>query len=175
MNVVFIDIDGPILPLRMWAAAENIRLLDEKVIDRSPHLRFDPGCVGLIARLCDLAGARLVLASNWRRTWAHGLDALHAKIIAEGLRGDLWHENWMLPVFDNKTAELASWINSNRIATGVFIDDEAISTPEPVRMITVSEDDGFGLSAYRSALDVFGVVDPRDRHIKIPAYRGGLE
>jgi hypothetical protein len=169
MNVVFIDIDGPILPLRMWAAAENIRLLDEKVIDRSPRLRFDPGCVGLIVRLCDLSDARLVLASNWRRTWAHGLDALHAKIIAEGLRADLWHENWMLPVLNNKTTELASWISSNTIAAGVFIDDEPISTPEPVRMITVSEDEGFGLSAYRSALDIFGVVDPRDKHIKILA------
>jgi len=169
MNVVFIDIDGPILPLRMWAAADNIRLLDEKVIDRSPRLRFDPGCVGLIVRLCDLCGARLVLASNWRRTWAHGLDALHAKMVAEGLRDDLWHDNWMLPVFDNKITELASWLASNSITAGVFIDNEPISTPDPVRMITVGEDDGFGLSAYYSALNVFAVVDPRDKRTKASA------
>lgn len=159
MNVVFIDIDGPILPLRMWAAAENIRLLDEKVTDRSPRLRFDPGCVGLIVRICELSDARLVLASNWRRTWAHGLDALHAKLIAEGLRSDLWHKNWMLPVFDTKAAELVSWLAT--IDAGVFIDNEQISTPDPVRMVTVSEDDGFGIWAYRQALDIFGVEDPR--------------
>jgi len=163
MNVVFIDIDGPILPLRMWAAAENIRLLGEKVIDRSPRLRFDPGCVGLVVRLCDLSGARLVLASNWRRTWAHGLSELHAKLIAEGLRADLWHENWMLPVFGTKAAELVSWLAANRIEAGIFIDNEPISTPDPVRMIAVSEDDGFGLSAYRCALSIFGANDALDR------------
>jgi len=162
MNVVFIDIDGPILPLRMWAAAENIRLLEEKVVDRSPHLRFDPGCVGLVVRLCDLSGARLVLASNWRRTWAHDLSELHAKLVAEGLRADLWHEDWMLPVFDTKAAELVSWLAANQIEAGIFIDNEPISTPDPVRMITVSEDDGFGLPDYRHALAVFGKKDPRD-------------
>jgi len=163
MNAVFIDIDGPVLPLRMWAASENIRLLDEKVIDRSPRLRFDPGCVGLVVRLCELSNAQLVLASNWRRTWAHGLAALHAKLIAEGLRADLWHEDWMLPVVGSKSSELASWLESNPIEAGAFIDNEPILTPDPVRMITVSEADGFGLSAYRSALAVFGAKDPRDR------------
>lgn len=166
MNVVFLDIDGPILPLRMWAAADNIRLLDEKIIDRAPHLRFDPGCVGLAVRLCDLSSARLVLASNWRRTWSHGLDTLHAKMVSEGLREDLWHENWMLPVFDNKVAELASWLASNPIKAGVFIDNEPISTPNLVQMITVCEDDGFGLHAYRRALEFFGKKDPRDRNVQ---------
>lgn len=50
MKAVFIDIDGPLLLRRMWASADNIRLLDERVIDRSPRLRFDPGCVGLVVR-----------------------------------------------------------------------------------------------------------------------------
>jgi len=87
-------------------------------------------------------------------------------MVAEGLRADLWHDNWMLPVFDSKITELASWLASNSITAGVFIDNEPISTPDPVRMITVSEDDGFGLSAYRSALNVFAVSDPRDKRTK---------
>ena len=165
MKAVFIDIDGPLLPWRMWAAADNIRLLDERMIDRSPRLRFDPGCVGLVVRLCDLSGARLVLASNWRRTWAHGFEALRAKMITEGLRADLWHDDWMLPVTGTKAGELASWLAVNRIDGGVLIDNDPIPTPEPVQMITVSEEDGFGLPAYRQALAAFGAADPRDRRV----------
>lgn len=163
VNVIFIDIDGPLLPMRMWAAAENIRLLDERVIDRAPLLRFDPGCVGLLVRLCELSGAKLVLLSNWRRTWSLGFETLYAKMISEGLRADLWHDNWMLPVIGTKGGELATWLSANRIDAGVLIDNEPIPTLEPVQMITVGEEDGFGLPAYRQALAIFGVNDPRDR------------
>lgn len=166
-NIVFIDIDGPLLPNRMWAASDNIRLLDQRVIDRSPHLRFDPGCVGLVVRLCRLAKARLVLASNWRRTWAHGQEALRAKLAGEGLTDDLWHDDWALPVLvgdrGNKACEIERWLDANPIERAVLIDNDPIAAPAPVQLIRIDAEEGFGLSAYRLALQCFGATDPRDR------------
>ena len=171
MKIVFIDIDGPLLPNRMWASRDNISLLEEKVIDRSPHLRFDSGCVGLVMRLCRLANARLVFASNWRRTWTHGQHALRAKLTNEGLEDDLWHDDWALPVLSgakgDKAHEIAHWLNAHVVESAVLIDDDPIETPEPVRLIRVNVDDGFSLSAYREALRHFGATDPRDRSTRV--------
>ena len=165
-KIVFIDIDGPLLPRRMWAAAENIGLLNERVRDRAPLLRLDPGCVGLLVRLCDLAGARLVLASNWRRTWPRSASALLDKLIGEGLRADLWHERWMLPVLPHggKSAEIAAWLDLDGGAgTFLFVDDEPLPLPAFVQHLGVDPDEGFGMTAYRQGLAVFGASDPRDR------------
>lgn len=166
MSVIFIDIDGPLLPRRMWAAAENIALLSERVSDRMPRLRLDPGCIGLLVRLCDLTGAHLILASNWRRTWPHEAMALRAKLVAEGLREDLWHEGWMLPVLPRggKPAELDAWLDLYPgTSTALFVDDEPLPLPASVQQLSVDPDEGFGMAAYRKALAAFGVSDPLDR------------
>ncbi|XUY30458.1 HAD domain-containing protein (plasmid) [Agrobacterium sp. rho-8.1] len=169
MNVIFLDIDGPLLSRRMWAAADNFALIRMPVDERIAHLKLDPGSVGLISRACELVQAQLVLASNWRRTWPGDLGALRRKLEHEGLARDLWHHNWKLPVIPvgNKRSELEAWLNQNGPVTkAVFIDDEKQTCPSPVVQITVSLDDGFGMQAYRDTISYFGVSDPLDKGVQ---------
>ena len=174
MNVIFLDIDGPLLSRRMWAASENFALLQTPVAQRIALLKFDPGSVGLICRACELAQAQLVLASNWRRTWPGDLGALKRKLEYEGLPPHLWHHNWKLPVLPagNKQSELEAWLNENSpVAKAVFIDDEALTCPRPVVQITVSLDDGFGMQAYRDTISYFGVSDSLDTGVRVQRAR----
>lgn len=174
MNVIFLDIDGPLLSRRMWAAVDNFALLRTPVDERIAHLKFDPGSVGLISRACELAEAQLVLASNWRRTWPGDLEALKRKLDEEGLQHDRWHHNWKLPVLPagNKQSELEAWLNVNGpVAKAVFIDDEALTCPMPVVQITVSLDDGFGMQAYRDTISYFGVSDSLDIGVRVQRAR----
>lgn len=161
-RVIFIDIDGVLLPTRMWAAAENIRLVNAKVPDRAPLLRFDPGSIGLIVRLCRQSGARLVLASNWRRTWTFGEEALRLKLVAEGLSAELWHDEWMLPVTKRgKWHELADWIEGRGIDEALIIDDEPFAgrdlSAASVAQVIPDTDEGFGMMEYRAAGGFFGI------------------
>lgn len=174
MNVIFLDIDGPLLSRRMWAASDNFTLLQAPVAQRIALLKFDPGSVGLISRACELAGAQLVLASNWRRTWPGDLEALRQKLEHEGLRHHVWHHNWKLPVIPvgNKQSELEVWLDENGpVAKAVFIDDEALTCPRPVVQITVSLDDGFGMQAYRDTISYFGVSDSLDTGVRVQRAR----
>lgn len=165
MNIIFLDIDGPLLSRRMWAAATNLPMLRSQVNERINYLRLDPGSLGLISRACELADAKLVLASNWRKTWPGDLKGLKTKLELEGLSPSLWHYDWKLPLIagGNKRDELELWLNHNGpVTTAVLIDDETMTCPPPVFQITVSMDDGFGMQAYRDTISHFGILDPLD-------------
>ena len=81
-KVIFIDIDGVLLPLKEWKTPENAAILKTRPEGFMQHIRFNAEAVRLVVRLADLAGAKLVLSSNWRRTWGPDSDALMRKLVA---------------------------------------------------------------------------------------------
>lgn len=166
-NLIFIDIDGVLLSFRYWASASNNALWPVKVEDRMRHLQLDPGSVGLLVRLCEKANAKLVLTSNWRRTWPHERKELIERLIEQGLRRDLWHPEWMLPVLpnSNKWMELAEWLEGCTEIVALILDDEQCPDDAPpldvedVGILPVDKYDGFGAYSYFDALDFWGVED----------------
>lgn len=171
-KVVFIDIDGVLLPNRMWAAAENIDILERAVppVQRAPLLRFDPGAVGLLVRLCRLSGAKLVLSSSWRTTWPHGLASLRDKLASEGLDQELWHERWTLaPDITAIEGALENWLAQAICPVhALSLNDRhtaALKVKETGRIriaeINPNIDDGFGLAEYRAGLKYLGASDER--------------
>lgn len=187
-RIIFIDIDGVLLPTRMWAAAENFRLLSKKVPvgERAPLLRFDPGSVGLLVRLCELSGAKLVLASNWRTTWQHGLEELRNKLTREGLESHLWHDHWHISETEGRIeiayAEWLDWrvtpiqalIINDKPTGPIELQEQKIAQIGPeIGEITPHVDDGLGIPEYRACLKFFRVADPRlppsDREAEVSA------
>lgn len=175
-RIIFIDIDGVLLPTRMWAAAENFRLLSKKVPvgERAPLLRLDPGSVGLLVRLCELSGAKLVLASNWRMTWQHGLEELRNKLAREGLERHLWVDHWHISETETRIetayAEWLDWrvtpiqalIINDKPTGAIELQEKKIAQIGPkIGEITPHVDDGLGIPEYRAGLKFFGVADPR--------------
>ncbi|NTE90094.1 HAD domain-containing protein [Agrobacterium rubi] len=172
-RLVFIDIDGVLLSFRSWTTSHNAPLWRSPVAQRMKHLELDQTSIGLLVRLCDLAKARLVLTSTWRKTWPHDLTALHDRLIEQGLRRDLWHHEWMVPVAAgrSKWQELATWGGWSKDAVALIIDDEL--PPEDVPpviseqavLLQADKFEGFGAYNYFDALEFFGV---KDKAVKPP-------
>lgn len=166
-GVIFFDIDGVLLSMRMWAAAGNLELLDAKPGERALHLRFDPGAVGLLNRLAELTGAKLVLHSTWRRTWPHDREALRLKLLREGLKQVHFHEDWCAPEIGSKWHDVSAWLQDRPQDKALIIDDEPFAAAVPpgvaIGQILPNAEDGFGIADYRAALKFFEVEDNRVR------------
>lgn len=183
-HLIFIDIDGVLLSFRSWTTAHNAPLWRLPVEQRMKHLELDQTSIGLLVRLCDHARAKLVLTSTWRRTWPDDLPALHNRLIEQGLRRDLWHEEWRLPFTPDGTKwqELAKWGGWSPNAGALIIDDELPPEDAPPALaeqaviLQADKFEGFGAYNYFDALEYFGVEDkdvkppkglPPDRGVRL--------
>lgn len=183
-RLVFIDIDGVLLSFRSWTTAHNAPLWRLPVEQRMKHLELDQTSIGLLVRLCDHARAKLVLTSTWRKTWPDDLPALHNRLIEQGLRRDLWHQEWRLPFVPDGTKwqELAKWGGWSPNAGALIIDDELPPEDAPPALaeqailLQADKYEGFGAYNYFDALGVFGVEDkdvkppkglPPDRGVRL--------
>ena len=166
-HLIFIDIDGVLLSFRSWTTAHNAPLWRLPVESRMKHLELDQTSIGLLVRLCDRAHAKLVLTSTWRKTWPHDLEALHGRLIEQGLRRDLWHTEWMLPVIPDSTKwqELARWGSWSTNTVALIIDDDLPPEDAPpalaeqAAILQADKFEGFGAYNYFDSLDFFGVED----------------
>ena len=171
-RVIFLDIDGVLLTFGNWVIPHNYELVSTPVEARMDQLQLDPRSIALIVKLCDLADASLVLASGWRKTWPHDHEALLDRLVEQGLRRELWHQNWMLPVLPgfNKWQELAKWTEGASNLVALIIDDEVPANPQPlhakkVEILQTSTREGFGFYNYVDALKFFEVDD---KAVKVP-------
>lgn len=165
-NIVFVDIDGVLLPLKDCRAPDNAELLRSRPVGFMGQLRFSAEAIRLLVRLADLAEARLVLSSNWRRSWGPDSDALMAKLVSEGLRQDLWHENWFAPLFGlepRKFDEIADWLDDHPSSKALIIDDEVYRGPPlaagKAAVLQINEEDGYSRPDHLLACEYFEVED----------------
>ena len=119
----------------------------------------------MLVRLADLAQARLVLSSNWRRTWGPDSDALMKKLVSEGLRRNLWHRDWFVPLFGlepRKYDELAEWLDDHAPCKALIIDDEYRGPPlaaGSAAVLQIDENEGYTLPDHLAACGFFEVED----------------
>lgn len=171
-NIVFVDIDGVLLPLKDCRAPENAALLRSRPEGFMGQLRFSAEAVRLLVRLADLAEARLVLSSNWRRSWGPDSDTLMAKLVSEGLRQDLWHEDWFAPLFGlepRKFDEIADWLDDHPSSKALIIDDEVYRGPPlaagKAAVLQINEEDGYSRPDHLLACEYFEVEDDLESSI----------
>lgn len=98
--ILFLDIDGVLLPGRAYYMASQT---DPEVS------RFDPCVVGMINRLCVELDARVVVHSNWRRTYE---GSLRQHFIAEGIGPHHLHEHVLCPMKFSSTRwhDICAWL-----------------------------------------------------------------
>lgn len=172
-RVVFLDIDGPLLPVRARALPENLRRLGSIVASVSMNLprserfpvEFDAVAVALVNRLCELSDARIVIHSDWRRVSKR--NWLHQHLIAQGILPGHLHEHWfarMDGLSSTKAHDIHSWISKHRPESFVIIDDHPLDRfgvePLSERLVLVDGTEGFLLRDYAKALDLLETEDP---------------
>lgn len=173
MKIIFLDIDGVLLPARARVLPENLRRLGSivaSVCSNAPRserypVDFDPVAVALVNRLCELSDARIVIHSDWRRVSKR--NWLHQHLIAQGILPGHLHEHWfalMDGLSSTKAGDIHSWISKHRPESFVVIDDHPLDRfgvePLSERLVLVDGTEGFLLRDYAKALDLLETEDP---------------
>lgn len=166
-NIIFVDIDGVLLTLKDCRSPENAALLRSRPDGFMGQLRFNAEAIRLLVRLADLADARLVLSSNWRRSWGPDSDTLMEKLVSEGLRQDLWHEDWFAPLLGlepRKIDEIADWLDDHPSSKALVFDDELERRRPPLPagkavVLEINAEEGYSRPDHLLACEYFGVED----------------
>lgn len=157
-RVIFLDIDGVLLPGSAWLAPDNdgpARLLAgaqsrEELTAAAAAVRFDRVAVLLLNRLCWATGAQIVVSSDWR----HSVDVdLRQKLLAEGVEEQYLHHDLLCPkkLTATKSQEIGLWLRSHDGAGGIVIDDDVLEGC-PVPQVLTGYDRGLDVEVYRRAL-----------------------
>ncbi|PWC97726.1 HAD domain-containing protein [Azospirillum sp. TSO5] len=159
MKVIFLDIDGPMIPGRAYYLPENHGTL---------VTRFDPVAVAMVLRLLHLAPAKLVISSTWRK---HGRERLAAGLACNGICPAHLHDDWSTgPHFDGpsgRTREIRSWLKRHPEVTHyVAIDDEDVALNGAVRC---SMEDGLMKEHFKRAGQLLEIDNMRLLCERLPA------
>lgn len=127
MKVVFVDIDGVVLPERAWAMPCN-EGARKKLYAAPGHdynavraalrdVRMDACVIGLLCRLWSVTGAKLVISSNWRHTV--GAKFAFEKLVGEGIPLEAFHQVFAAPLTrirdPEKGNDILAWLDNNRV------------------------------------------------------------
>jgi hypothetical protein len=147
--VIFLDIDGVLLPARAYVMRTQARRLPP----------FDPIGVSMVTRLCEETGAKLVISSTWRKRRPRA--EMCVVLLENGFEapGALMHEDWATPVLDSQPRgqQIAAWLrNHPTVETYVALDDDP-SIAGLSGAVLCPSDDGIGLEQYNRARELLGL------------------
>ena len=157
MKIIFLDIDGVLNSSRSFAAYQH---LDEA--DEDPDLDYfykttmkylDEVAVGLINRLINETGAKIVLSSTHRKR-LHSLVEIDTYLKALGLRGELVGSTPCDPR-GHRGSEIKAWLDQHPVKKYVIIDDDSDMLPEQLEFfIHASGENGMSFKNFLDALRV---------------------
>lgn len=153
MNVVFIDIDGPLISTPQLMA-DNWASMNRSL--------FNQNAIIYVNSICNLANAKIVTNSSHNyMTVPRGLEEhdLRQDLIRHGIKEEYFHEDWRTRFGDahniTRLYGLQNWLNAHEVTKWVSFDDMKYTTHE--ELIHVSFDDGIAWKDYEKALNIFGV------------------
>lgn len=121
MNVIFVDIDGPLLPGKMHMFKEN-----RKKGEPFATPMFDPWAIRCFNVWTQYADAKAVLSTNWTHSWE--VQKIKDVMAANGLMLD-WHDEVLTPrrFSDHRAREILEWLEDNTDVEGdrfIAVDDD---------------------------------------------------
>lgn len=142
-RVIFLDIDGPMLPARAWIG----RTEDSE----APFAPWDPVACKMIESLVVEAKAKLVISSSWA---SMGRAEFEGHLVLNGLKADDLHDDWMTPREPGtRSDQVHGWLEAHpEVTSWVSFDDARVGGSGA---ITVSFDDGITLDDYNLARRMF--------------------
>lgn len=142
--IIFIDIDGPLIPNNQWFFGENSKLLEEYNRKIGPEffrnweikkrIKFNPFCVWCFNIWAKYAGAMGVISSSW---WMHSSrEQLEELFKLNGLNIEL-HPDTATPrrMSSYRCNEIRWWLDDNPTNTYLIVDDMYSLEPRHLRNI----------------------------------------
>jgi hypothetical protein len=113
-RIIFLDIDGPMIPLRCAYLPEQTRIMTV----------FDPVAVSLLNQLCKEQGWKIVLHTSWVRIQGGKRTKEHC--ILQGILPEYFHEDsWCDEDVNWRYTRIAKWLEDHpNITEYVILDDE---------------------------------------------------
>jgi hypothetical protein len=131
-QIIFIDIDGPLLPRRAWCLPENIQLLNEsrksgnhpfRHKDLHNIVKFDPIAVSFFNTWTENNDVVGVISSNWFHYASR--EQIELTFKNNNLKIQL-HQNWHTPRAGDggRTEEIKRWLDVHYVDNFIIVDDD---------------------------------------------------
>ena len=152
-NIIFLDIDGPMVP-GTWCLIEDCASLDRK---------FSPIAVRVLKLICDEFDAKVVLNSSHNTMFdepVNGTESVRDTFETYGLTKYLLGKTDfpVVPIMntnqENRLVAVEKWIDDNDFTGNWVIFDDVSLQHE--NAYTVSFDYGIGTNEYNFAAGIFG-------------------
>jgi hypothetical protein len=191
-NVIFIDIDGPLLPARQWYSKENSRIFREiggnfdlirSDFNLKKRIQFDPIAVQFFNAWAKLSGAKFVLATNW--TLHTTIVELLELFLINGLEIK-FHDDPITPkkYSSNRLQEIHFWLDNNLdcINNFIVVDDDYSLDPNHLKdiggyfaefsnhVIFVNYSNGLSINDFKVGAKILGIKDrkAKDYFFELP-------
>jgi hypothetical protein len=120
MKIIFLDIDGPMIPGRAYTLAGQTKPF---------VMKFDPVAVGMLNHWCETRKWKIVVHSSWLRVYGGAKTLAHC--ISEGLKAEHFHED---PICDehehHRYNRIAKWLDKHPEVTHYWILDDDDYAPD---------------------------------------------
>ncbi|GFD95766.1 hypothetical protein KUL156_18530 [Alteromonas sp. KUL156] len=170
--IIFLDIDGVLLPFNYHAKPEAKALLEEcrSRANESLHnhtnpklmynlrMPFKTEAIELINNLCETYDAKIVINSDWHMSFSR--SQMVNKLTQEGIKAGLFH---IEPVayssiykFSNKLLCMSAWFERSGLpekTTPRIIIDDSLSQRVPF-VVSPDSDEGFSHANYNDAVNL---------------------
>lgn len=151
MKIIFLDVDGPMIPTRAYFLDGN------RSFTPNCGRTFDSCAVSMVNILLKRAGAKLVISSTWA---AMGRERFSAVMVENGLNPADLHDDWATPrkMSSHRATEIKWWLEKHPETThyAAFDDDDVSNLAGGVRC---TFDDGLQMKHFRKATHQLGLPD----------------
>lgn len=156
MKIIFLDVDGPMLPTRAYFLRANR--------SNNPYERqqFDPCAVAMVNVLLKASGAKLVISSTWAVNHQLGGKEKFSKVmVANGLNPADLHDDWMTPrkFSSSRGLEIRWWLAEHPETTHWAALDDDPSIRRMSGAVFCTMDDGLQMEHFQKARHLLGLPD----------------
>lgn len=130
MRIIFLDIDGVLLTPYSFDFSYNKKIFEFLSSNKEEypkdslkyinyiqeHAKFNEESIELINRLCEKSEAKIVIISNWRRSY--GSEKTLNKLIEQGIKKEYFHNDYAAKIrgmSSSKMDDIYSWLNNNHL------------------------------------------------------------